>query len=77
MKPERKLKYNEKSLSIAVKTRRWIERDLTMKEVGQEIGISGKAVWKAENCKGLSNKSFLKICQWLEKEPGAYKIETA
>jgi len=76
MKSERKLKYNEKSLSIAVKTRRWIERDLTMKEVGQEIGISGKAVWKAENCKGLSEQSFLKICAWLQVEPAAYQIET-
>lgn len=76
MKRERKLKYNEKAFSVAVKTRRWIECDLTMKQAGEQIGISGKAVWKAENGKGLSDDSFLKICQWLGVEPEAFKIES-
>jgi DNA-binding Xre family transcriptional regulator len=71
------MKYDADKLAADVNTKRQIKNRLTTREAAAEIGVGHCTVHRAEVRKGLSNKSFLKICQWLEKEPGAYKIETA
>jgi len=71
------MKYDAEKLAIDLVTHRRGRLMQTLREAGAEIGVSYSVVQKAEKRLPLSEKSFLKICQWLEKEPGAYKIETA
>jgi transcriptional regulator with XRE-family HTH domain len=70
------MKYDADKLALAVITKRRHENHMSMDEVAVEIGVSKGTVHRAELQKGLSEQSFLKICAWLGKEPGAYQIET-
>ena len=71
------MKYDADKLAADVNTKRQITNRLTTREAAAEIGVSNGTVHRAEVRKGLSNESFLKICQWLQVEPAAYQIETA
>lgn len=64
--------YDAGKLARAVRTKRWVDNRLTMVQAGKEIGISGKAVCKAENKKGLSKQTFNLICNWLEIPPAEF-----
>lgn len=71
------MKYDADKLAAAVNTKRQITNRLTTREAAEQIGVSNGTVHRAEVRKGLCEGSFLKICQWLDVEPGAFKIETA
>lgn len=67
--------YDAAKLAADVKAKR--ETGITTRQAAQQIGTTNGTVWRAENCKGLSLETFIKICQWLEVSPGAYfKTET-
>ena len=71
------MKYDADKLAADVNTKRQITNRLTTRQAAEQIGVSNGTVHRAEVRKGLSSESFLKLCVWLDKEPGAYKIETA
>lgn len=71
------MKYDAEKLAIDLVAHRRGRLMQTLREAGQAIGVSYSVVQKAEMRKPLSEKSFIKICQWLEVSPGAYfKTET-
>ena len=70
------MKYDAEKLAIDLVTHRRGRLMQTLREAGDEIGVSYSVVQQAEKRLPLSEKSFLKICAWLQVEPGAYKIET-
>ncbi len=71
-----KYEYDAEKLAIDLVTHRRGRLMQTLREAGKEIGVSYSVVQKAEMRLLLSEKSFLKICAWLNVDPGAYKIET-
>ena len=70
------MKYDADKLAADVNTKRQITNRLTTREAAAEIGVSNGTVHRAEVRKGLSKESFLKLCAWLQVEPGVYKKET-
>ena len=71
------MKYDAEKLAIDLVTHRRGRLMQTLREAGRAIGVSYSVVQKAETRKPLSEKSFIKICVWLGKEPGEYfKTET-
>jgi len=79
-----KYEYDKERLAIDLVTHRRGRLMNTLREAASQIGVSYSVVQKAEMRLPLSERSFLKICAWLGKEPGAYgsgvsptdKIET-
>lgn len=71
------MKYDAEKLAIELVAHRRGRLMLNLREAASEIGVSHSVVQKAETRLPLSERSFLKICAWLQVEPGAYKIETA
>ena len=63
------MKYDADEIAAAVNTKRQIKNRLTTRQAAAEIGVSNGTVHRAETRKPLSEKSFTKICHWLELEP--------
>lgn len=68
----RNMNYDKDALAAAVITKRQIESRVSMREAGATIGVSKKTVHKAETRKPIEMKTLIKICAWLEKEPGEF-----
>lgn len=67
-----RIEYDADKIAVAVNTKRQINNRITMRQAAKQIGVSVRLVHKAETRKGLSEQSLLKICAWLEIEPGVY-----
>lgn len=66
------MKYDAEMLAIELVTKRRGRQTLTMRQAAAQIGVSLRVVHKAETRKAISEQSFAKICDWLEKEQGAF-----
>ena len=43
-----------------------LHREKTLRDVGQEIGLSAAAVMRIEQGRGMDHTSYLKVLFWLE-----------
>lgn len=61
---------HEKFLSIYLKKLK--EKNQSQKQVATKLEISRAIVWKLNNKKPISMKTFLKLAEWLEINPEDY-----
>lgn len=66
------MEYDKTALSIAIVTKRRGANTITMRDAADQIGVSLGVVQKAETRKPVSEKSFTKICAWLNIPPGEF-----
>jgi len=73
-----KFKLDKDLLAADVTTKRQVKNRLSMREVGDQIGVSAGTVCRVETKSiNLSVETFTKFCAWLDKSPGTYfKMET-
>ena len=67
-----KNRYDPAALATSVVTFRRVTKRLTMRQAAEQSGVCAAIIHKAETQKPISKKSFTKICQWLNMEPGKF-----
>lgn len=71
-----KYEYDAAALAEAIVKRRRVKVRQTMREAATAAGVSLTVIYKAEAQARVSQKSFAKICSWLEIEPGEFFKES-
>lgn len=67
-----KSKYDSAKFSKEVKTKRVIEENLGVAELGRLIGSSAATISRVENGKTPDIMTYAKLCHWLRKPMNAF-----
>lgn len=59
-------------LFLSIYLRRLKEKNQSQKQVAKKLKISRAIVWKLNNKKPISMKTFLKLAEWLDINPEDY-----
>lgn len=59
-------------LFLSIYLKRLKEKNQSQKQVAKKLKISRAIVWKINNKKPISMKTFLKLAEWLEINPEDY-----
>lgn len=59
-------------LFLSIYLKRLKEKNKSQKQVANKLQISRAIVWKLNNKKPISMKTFLKLAEWLEINPEDY-----
>lgn len=67
-----KSKYDSAKFSKEVKTKRVIEENLGVAQLGKIIGSSGATISRIENGKMPDIMTYAKLCHWLRKPMNSF-----
>jgi DNA-binding Xre family transcriptional regulator len=58
-------RFDETGFSLALKTKRIIEKDMGLRDAAKIIGVSSSTLSRMENCKKSDLDSVIIVCNWL------------
>lgn len=62
-----KVIYNSEGMKKALKTKRTIDHDITMRKLAKQLGVSLATVSRAEEGKMVDLLTYVKLCRWLNE----------